>query len=177
MKIQVSFFRPTHNYQPKVRSIVMIRGIWFYGLSGSGKTHASGLVSTAFENSFIVDGDVVREFVSTDLSYSQEDRKVQIARVLGISKIALNNKMFPIISTVTLSKLILDQCDKLDIDVVEIVRPYDQLAATRTLYTDEVNVVGKDLPLATLPTRKIQNDGTKAFEGSLFSYVDEIKSV
>ena len=54
-----------------------------------------------FPNAFVVDGDDVRKYVSTDLSYSEIDRKFKPI-VFSVSKIVIQNKMFPIISTVTM---------------------------------------------------------------------------
>ena len=38
-------------------------------------------------NSLLVDGDKVRKYISKDLSYKLKDRKIQIDRVLGITKL------------------------------------------------------------------------------------------
>ena len=57
------------------------KGIWFYGLSGSGKTYASKLILKENKNSFLIDGDDVRKFLSQDLNYSLQDRKIQIRRI------------------------------------------------------------------------------------------------
>ena len=43
------------------------KGIWFYGLSGSGKTHISKNLKKKIKNSVIVDGDNVRKLISKDL--------------------------------------------------------------------------------------------------------------
>ena len=75
------------------------KGLWFYGLAGSGKTFASSHVCSLVDNSFVIDGDMVRKFVSTDLAYSATDRKKQILRIFGIGKIAIENQMFPIMSS------------------------------------------------------------------------------
>ena len=60
--------------------------IWFIGLSGSGKTtlgnklfnyrHSHGL------QSFLIDGDQVRDFYDNDLGYSREDRVANIKRIM-----------------------------------------------------------------------------------------------
>ena len=53
---------------------------------------------------FLIDGDVVRKYISFDLGYSIRDRKTQVKRVLGIAKISRFSKIFPIISTVFMSQ-------------------------------------------------------------------------
>ena len=76
------------------------KGVWFYGISGSGKTQASKYLKKKIKNSIILDGDHVRKFISFDLGYTVKDRKVQIKRMLGLGKICIKSKIFPILSTV-----------------------------------------------------------------------------
>ena len=140
------------------------KGIWFYGLSGSGKSFASSVCKEFIPNAFVVDGDDVRKYVSTDLSYSEIDRKVQTNRILGISKIVIQNKMFPIISTVTMRSDLLGECNKLQIEVVLLNRPMDQIYQVREIYKSKSNVVGKDIVLQKFDTTALTNDGTNNFD-------------
>ena len=80
------------------------KGLWLFGLSGSGKTFASQSISYTIDNSFIIDGDDVRELISYDLDYDLDSRLLQLKRIFGITKIALKNNYFPIISSVYMSK-------------------------------------------------------------------------
>ena len=52
----------------KIRSY---KGIWFYGLSGSGKTLLSNCLKKKIKNFIILDGDQIRKYISTDLGYSK----------------------------------------------------------------------------------------------------------
>ena len=113
------------------------KGIWFYGLSGSGKSFASCICKEFIPNAFVVDGDDVRKYISMDLSYSESDRKVQIKRILGISKIVIENNMFPIISTVTMQSDLLSECNKLQIEVILLNRSMDQIHQVREIYKNE----------------------------------------
>ena len=140
------------------------KGIWFYGLSGSGKSFASSVCKEFIPNAFVVDGDDVRKYVSKDLSYSEIDRKVQTNRILGISKIVIQNKMFPIISTVTMQSDLLGECNKLQIEVVLLSRPMNQIYKVREIYKNKSNVVGKDIALEKFDTRTLANDGTDKFQ-------------
>ena len=63
-----------------------MKGIWFFGLSGSGKTFASNILRKNIKNSVIIDGDKVRKYISSDLNYTKKDRSIQIQRVLGLAK-------------------------------------------------------------------------------------------
>ena len=82
------------------------KGVWFYGISGSGKTQASKYLKKKIKNSIILDGDHVRKFISFDLGYTVKDRKVQIKRMLGLGKICIKSKIFPILSKIKLIKLL-----------------------------------------------------------------------
>lgn len=68
--------------------------IWFTGLSGSGKTTlATRLEVKLFEKGFktyILDGDNIRSGLSSDLTFSAEDRTENIRRVAEVSKLFLN---------------------------------------------------------------------------------------
>ena len=100
-----------------------ITGIWLFGLSGSGKTYISRKIGEKIKkNTVIVDGDKVRSYISTDLGYSKKERKIQIKRVFGISKIIKDSKMFPISSTVYFDKELKNRCEKIGILPIRIVR-------------------------------------------------------
>ena len=148
------------------------RGIWFYGLAGSGKTFASDLIKTKVSNPFIIDGDDVRRLISVDLGYTNEDRKIQLQRVIGLAQIAVMNQKYPIVSTVSMNESIFDQCNELGLRVVNILRPRGQIIAARmSLYQNGKNVVGKDIPQQSVKTEKIKNDGSVNFKKLVLDYV------
>ena len=151
-----------------------IMGLWFYGLAGSGKTFASSQVCSFIDHSFVIDGDIVRKFVSTDLAYCATDRAIQIRRIFGIGKIAIENGMFPIMSSVFMSDDLVLKCASEKIAVIQIKRPFEQLQKVRDLYREEKNVVGADLPLADLNTPTLKNDGTGSFALMLIDYVKSV---
>jgi len=151
-----------------------VAGIWFYGLAGSGKTYASQFLSNRIPHSFVVDGDVVRRHVSVDLGYSEDDRKIQISRIFGIGNIVLENGMFPIMSSVTMTNGLLCACIDQMISVVRIERPFEQLKKVRNLYDGQKNVVGVNLVLPDLNTVSLVNDGTPKFDEALIDYAKSI---
>ena len=63
----------------------IITGIWFFGPSGSGKTFASKFIARHKKNCIIIDGDVVRKYISFDLGYSKQDRDKQINTLLALN--------------------------------------------------------------------------------------------
>ena len=147
------------------------RGIWFFGLAGSGKTFASHTCAAFIPKAFVIDGDDVRRLVSFDLDYSMSDRKIQLRRVFGLAQIAKNNDRFPIISTVMMTDEIYQKCIKVDIEVVQIIRPIAQLKEVRKIYETDQNVVGKNIQLVDLNTIKLHNDGNSEFVEALKKYV------
>jgi adenylylsulfate kinase len=153
-----------------------VNGLWFFGMAGSGKTFASSFLAQKIERSFVIDGDTVRNFVSGDLGYSKEDREIQINRILGIAELALENEMFPIMSSVSMTKEVLGKCAKRDLSVVRLGRPFEQLKDVRNLYDGQKNVVGVDMALPDLKTSSILNDGTSKFYNELMNYADFIST-
>ena len=96
----------------------MSKGLWFFGLSGSGKTYLSNKISKKIKNSFIIDGDEVRKFISFDLGYKKSDRIKQNKRVLGIAKIVKKNGYYPIISSVYLEPKIFLEVKKKKLELL-----------------------------------------------------------
>jgi len=60
--------------------------IWLIGLSGSGKTTLGNKLKEHCDRlgqkSFIIDGNLVRDFFDNDLGYSKEDRVANIKRIM-----------------------------------------------------------------------------------------------
>ena len=150
----------------------MHTGIWFYGLSGSGKTLASEISAQSHGNSFLIDGDIVRKHISFDLDFTISDRSIQIQRVFGLSQIVIGNGLFPICSTVIMTQEVLNKCTRSGLIVIEILRPKTQLIAARTIYRNNKNVVGVDIPQAKLDTHKIYNEGDETFKEKVLRYVE-----
>ena len=139
-----------------------LSGIWLFGLSGSGKTYISRKIGEKIKkNTVIIDGDKVRSYISTDLGYSKKERKIQIKRVFGISKIIKDSKMFPISSTVYFDKELKNRCEKIGILPIRIVRKnFKKVLKKHKTYKNKTNVVGKDIKYEKFNTKKIFNNDT-----------------
>ena len=137
------------------------KGIWFYGISGSGKSIASKFLKKKIKNSFIVDGDKVRKYISTDLNYSIKHRKIQVKRVFGIMKLAIESKLFPIASTVYMSQNIKQKLKKEKIFLIKIDRQISKIKNRKKIYSKKLkNVIGLDIQNPKLKNDlKIYNNG------------------
>ena len=151
-----------------------VKGFWFYGLSGSGKTLASLYVRELCDSGFVVDGDQVRKYVSQDLNYDLTSRQIQIRRILGISQIAIENGFFPIASSVYMDQIVSDICGERGIKLFRIERNLDQIKAVRDIYRNANDVIGKDLSLPQLASSLIRNDGTTNFKAVIHRIFKEI---
>ncbi|MFX0117337.1 MAG: adenylyl-sulfate kinase [Candidatus Hodarchaeota archaeon] len=78
---------------------------WLTGLSGSGKsTIATNLAEKLRENGRnveILDGDVVRQTLTKDLSFTEADRKTNLERVTFVAKLLSRNNVATIISFIS----------------------------------------------------------------------------
>ena len=139
------------------------KGIWFYGLSGSGKTFASKIILRNITKSIQIDGDEVRKHISFDLGYNIRDRKIQIRRILGLVKISLKSKLFPVASSVYMDKEVARELKKLGVDLIKIERDLRKIIKKHKTYKNKKNVVGRDINLKKISSTLIYNSGGKKF--------------
>jgi adenylylsulfate kinase len=79
--------------------------IWMTGLSGAGKTSLSRALMTELVNAGmrveVLDGDVVREYLSKGLGFSREDRDTNIRRIAFVAHLLQRNGTFVIIAAIS----------------------------------------------------------------------------
>lgn len=78
--------------------------IWFTGLSGSGKTTLATALKQHLETNYkvyLLDGDVLRSGLNSDLGFSITDRTENIRRAAHIAKLLLNEGYTVIASFIT----------------------------------------------------------------------------
>ena len=130
------------------------KGIWFYGNSGTGKSVASKYVYKLVKNSILLDGDQIRKYISFDLGYSLNDRKIQIKRVFGIAKLVIKSKSFPIVSTVYMNTNIQNKVKKQNVLLVNILRDFDKIKGREKIYNNKMkHVIGKDIKIPKLKNK------------------------
>ena len=132
------------------------KGIWLFGLSGSGKTYISSKLAKKIRNSFVIDGDKVRKTISHDLSYSIKGRSEQNRRVLNLANFISLSGYFPIISSVYLDKSLLKKIRKNKIQIIKIVST--RIDKVNLKLKNKKNVIGKDLFENKIYSKKYFND-------------------
>ena len=92
-------------------------GIWFYGLSGSGKTYAANIVKSVIRNSYLIDGDDVCSIYKYRFKFTAYDRTKQIEEFLAGTT---HHKKWTIsvASSVFMDQKTFDKCDHLNVQVV-----------------------------------------------------------
>jgi adenylylsulfate kinase len=82
----------------------MNKCFWLIGLSGAGKTTLSNNVVEILDNDFLIkvlDGDILRNGLNNNLSFSIEDRNENIRRVAEVTKLFLDSGFTVINSFIT----------------------------------------------------------------------------
>jgi len=123
-------------------------GIWFFGLSGSGKTLASNFLKTKVKKFIILDGDKIRKHISFDLSYTLKDREIQLRRVYGMALLSIDSGVFPIVSTVYMSNQIILKLKRKNILPIQMTRDFQKIKNRKKIYNiNNKNVVGRDIKM------------------------------
>ena len=79
--------------------------IWMTGLPGSGKTTIANLLKDYYQKNNlpvdILDGDEIRKTLSSDLGFSEKDRKEHNKRVIFVAKLLAKNGITTIIPLIS----------------------------------------------------------------------------
>jgi adenylylsulfate kinase len=98
--------------------------LWFTGLSGSGKTTISEIVEHELRNRKrpveVLDGDIVRTNLSKGLSFSRDDRNVNVLRIGFVANLLTRNGVGVIVSAISPYKEARDQVRRRIVDFVEV---------------------------------------------------------
>jgi len=124
--------------------------IWLLGISGSGKTTLAKELKKQFDKenkkSYIIDGDLMRDFFDRDLGYSKEERIANIKRVLISAKVLEDNGIIPIVANISPFQELRDFARNKFKHYIEIYlkRDIENITNKDFVYSDK-NVVGVDM--------------------------------
>lgn len=98
--------------------------LWFTGLSGAGKTTISEIVEHELRERGkkveVLDGDIVRTNLSKGLSFSREDRNINVLRIGFVANLLTRNGVGVIVSAISPYKEPRDQVRRRIVDFVEV---------------------------------------------------------
>ena len=124
--------------------------LWFTGLSGAGKTTVSEIVEHELKERGlrveVLDGDIVRTNLSKGLSFSRNDRNINVLRIGFVANLLTRNGVAVIVSAISPYKEARDQVRRRIIDFVEVF---------------------VDVPLEVAAERDVKGLYKKAFAGEI----------
>ncbi len=98
--------------------------LWFTGLSGAGKTTIAEIVERELRNRElqveVLDGDIVRTNLSKGLTFSRDDRNVNVLRIGFVANLLTRNNVGVIVSAISPYKEARDQVRRRIVDFVEV---------------------------------------------------------
>jgi adenylylsulfate kinase len=79
----------------------MVKVIWFTGLSGSGKSTIASALERITENTIVLDGDVLREGLCSDLGFSMDDRDENLRRAAHVAQLFYAQGISPVVAFIS----------------------------------------------------------------------------
>ena len=166
--------------------------IWFTGLSGSGKSTLAHSVEEKLHNldcrTFVLDGDNVRHGLSSNLTFSDDDRKENIRRIgeaanlmMEAGVIAMTAFISPFKKDRNLVRQLLPQGDFIEIFCkasLEICESRDVKGLYKRARAGEIkNYTGIDSPYEAPDNPELVIDTeSESLEGSVSKVIDFLKS-
>jgi adenylylsulfate kinase len=127
--------------------------LWFTGLSGAGKTTIAEIVEHELKERGlrveVLDGDIVRTNLSKGLSFSREDRNINVLRIGFVANLLTRSGVAVIVSAISPYKEARDQVRRRIIDFVEVF---------------------VDVPLEVAAERDVKGLYQKAFAGEIENF-------
>ena len=124
--------------------------LWFTGLSGAGKTTVAEIVEKEIRDRGlrveVLDGDIVRTNLSKGLTFSRDDRNINVLRIGFVANLLTRNGVAVIVSAISPYKEARDQVRRRIIDFVEVF---------------------VDVPLEVAAERDVKGLYKKAFAGEI----------
>jgi len=166
--------------------------IWFTGLSGSGKSTLAHSVEEELHNlgcrTYVLDGDNVRHGLSSNLNFSDDDRKENIRRIGEAAKLMMEAGVIAITAFISpfnkdrnLVRQLLPQGDFIEIYCkasLEICESRDIKGLYKRARAGEIkNYTGIDSPYEAPDNPElVVNTGSESLEESVAKVIDFLKS-
>ena len=166
--------------------------IWFTGLSGSGKSTLAHSVEEELHNlgcrTFVLDGDNVRHGLSSNLTFSNDDRKENIRRIGETAKLMMESGVIAITAFISpfkkdrnLVRQLLPQRDFIEIYCkasLDVCESRDVKGLYQRARSGEIkNYTGIDSPYETPDNPELVVDtDSESLEESIAKVIDLLKS-
>ena len=157
----------------------MYKGIWFFGMSGVGKTFSSNYLhkNISQRNTLLIDADLTRKYVNFDLGFNIKDRETVIKRNFGIAIIGMASNCFPIVCSVYMNNSLGVEIEEKGIQLIQIIRNMDKIVTKHSTYKNKRNIVGVDIeyPRFDFNLINLQNTEDQSYLNHLDAMISKIK--
>jgi adenylylsulfate kinase len=180
--------RERRNQLNKHKSVV----VWFTGLSGSGKSTLAHSVEEELHNlgcgTFVLDGDNIRHGLSSNLTFSDDDRKENIRRIGEVAKLMMESGVISMTAFISpfredrnLVRKLLQQDDFIEIYCkasLKVCESRDVKGLYKRARTGEIkNYTGIDSPYeAPINPELVIDTENESLEDSTIKVLDFLKS-
>lgn len=165
-----------------------MKTIWFNGLSGSGKTTLGNKLVEYYEKQnkkvFLLDGDVLRDGLNSNLGFSVEDRHENLRRAAEVAKILNQNGVIVIDTFITPTNEMRDSIAKIipDVKFIHLCTSLEtcEKRDTKGLYAkaragELKDFTGIDSPFESMPHAWLNIDtGVETLEESLTKLINRL---
>ena len=160
----------------------MLKGIWFFGMSGAGKTFSSNHIfnklNNNYNNKFIqIDAELTRKYISFDSGFDIKSREIVIKRIFGLAYIALASGCFPIVCSVYMNNSIGSQIIKNGIKLIKVNREMQDIFDNHATYKNTNDVVGINInyPNFEFKVNEIENTLDQKYTNILNDFINDIQ--
>ncbi|MDB9537560.1 adenylyl-sulfate kinase [Dolichospermum planctonicum CS-1226] len=98
--------------------------LWFTGLSGAGKTTIASRVAQKLQkqnySTELLDGDIVRTFLSQGLGFSKQDRDINVRRIGFVANLLSRNGIIALVAAISPYHEIRDELKQTSNNFIEI---------------------------------------------------------
>jgi adenylylsulfate kinase len=98
--------------------------VWFTGLSGAGKTTITQALGNQLKQRGckveLLDGDIIRENLSKGLTFSKEDRDINIRRIGFVANLLTRNGVIVLVSAISPYRAVREEVRSLIGDFLEV---------------------------------------------------------